>query len=92
MFHDIHEEIDGKLVGHTLDYCNWWELIYADDTMLVGHRAREINILLVAIEKTSAEYNLKSNYNKCNYIAMNGKTHIHFTDGKPLKQVERPDT
>ena len=30
---------------------NVWELMYADDTMLVGTRAREINILLAEIGK-----------------------------------------
>ena len=59
-------------------------MIYADNTMLVGHRAREINILIKAIENASAKYNLKLNYNKCNYIAMKGKARIHFRDGKPL--------
>ena len=45
-----------------------WELIYADDTMLIGKRAREVNIILAAIEKTSSKYNLSLNYNKCEYI------------------------
>ena len=40
MFHDIHEKVDRKIDNHCLDYFNWWELIYADDTLLVGHRAR----------------------------------------------------
>ncbi len=31
MFHDIREETQDKLI----DYFNWWELIYADDTMFV---------------------------------------------------------
>ena len=57
--------------------------------MLVGHRARELNILIKAIGKASAKYNLKLNYGKCNYIAMNGKAHIHFSDGKPMKQVDK---
>ena len=89
LFHDIHEEVDSKIDNHGLDHFNWWELIYADDTMLVGHRSREINILIKAIEKASAKYNLKLNYGKCNYIAMNGKAHIHFSDGKPMKQVDK---
>ena len=73
--------------NHGLDYFNWWELVYADDTMLVGHRARDINILFKAVEKASAKYNLKLNYGTCNYIALNGKEHIHYSEGKPMKQV-----
>ena len=66
-----------------------WELIYADDTMLIGKRARAMNIILAAIQKLSAKYNLKLNYDKCNYIGMNGKAHIHFSNGKPMKEVAR---
>ena len=59
MFHDMYESTHDKLVGQTLDHCNWWELIYADDTLLVGDRARGINILLSA-----TKYNLKLNDEK----------------------------
>ena len=44
MFHDIHEEIDHKIgIMARLEQplLNNWELIYADDTMLIGKRARE---------------------------------------------------
>ena len=56
LFNDVHLEVEGKLLGRTHDYFNWWELIYADDTMLIGRRAREINILLAAIEKEAEKY------------------------------------
>ena len=62
LFNDVHLEVEGKLLNHEHDHFNWWELIYADDTMLIGRRAREINILLAAIEKESEKYNLKLNY------------------------------
>ena len=65
------------------------EIIYADDTMLIGKRARELNIFIAEIEKESSKYNLKLNYKKCNYVAMNGKAHIHFSDGKPMTEVEK---
>ena len=55
--------------------------MYADDTMLVGKRARELNILIAEIKKESSKYNLRLNSSKCNYVAMNGKAHIHFSDG-----------
>ena len=64
-------------------------MIYADDTMLIGNRAREINVLLAATEKTAAKYNLRLNYDKCNYIEMNGKANIHFSNGKPFKEVDQ---
>ena len=51
MFHDIHNDIESKLSGRTLDYLNHWELVYAGDTMLIGKGARGINILIAAIEQ-----------------------------------------
>ena len=58
MFHDVHEEIDSKIgtmarSSHPL--LDHWELVYA----LIGKRSREFNIILAAIEKTSAKYSLK---------------------------------
>ena len=90
MFKDIHDNIEHKLsIWGAPDQMAWWEMIYADDTMLIGKRAREINILIAEIEKQSSKYNLKLNYKKCNYVAMNGKAHIHFSDGKPMTEVEK---
>ena len=51
MFSDIHNDLENKLGANHLDHFIWWELIYADDTMFIGKRAREINLLLAAIEK-----------------------------------------
>ena len=73
MFYDIHSNIGHKIAGKQVDCFNKWELLYADDTMLVGNRAKELNIMLAAIEDESVKYNLRLNYGKCNHIAMYGK-------------------
>ena len=44
MFHDIHNDIERKLSAKALDDFYDWEFVDVDDTMLVGKRAREINI------------------------------------------------
>ena len=54
IFMDIHTELDHKISGKSVDICsNLWELLYADDTMLIGTRARELNMLIRAIEEES---------------------------------------
>ena len=88
IFHDIHEEINNKIMGNQFYPYDFWELMYVDDTLIIGTRAREINIILKEVEKECAKYNLKLNYGKCNYIAMNGRAHIHFKNGDKLKEVE----
>ena len=64
IFYDIHLDVDHKIAGKGIDCFSMWELLYADDTMLIGKRARELNILIEAIEKESTKYNLKLNYKK----------------------------
>ena len=57
--------------------------------MLIGKRAKEISIILAAIEKASNKYNLRLNYGKCEYIGMTGKAHLHFCNGNPFKEVSQ---
>ena len=89
IFYDIHLDVDHKISGKGIDCFNMWELLYADDTLLVGKRARELNILIEAIEKESTKYNLKLNYKKCNYIAMYCSANIKFADGRKMEETMR---
>ena len=62
LFHDIHENDPQKLKENRVHGTNFDEIVYADDTMLIGTRARELNILLKDFEHECAKYNLKLNY------------------------------
>ena len=73
----------------TLDHLYDWALVHADDTMLIGKRAREINILIAAIETASQKYDLRLNYDQCDYSGMNGKANIHFSNGKAMQAVSQ---
>ena len=78
LFMDIHTELDHEISAKSVDICsNLWELLYADNTMLIGTRARELNMLIKAIEEESEKYNLRLNYDKCNCLAMYGKSDIN---------------
>jgi len=89
IFHDVHTEVDHKIAPYTGDCVNTWELLYADDTMVMGSRAREINIILRQIAIESDKYNLKLNHDKCFYIGMNGRADIHFKDGKKVEKADK---
>jgi len=89
VFHDVHQEVDHKIAPYSGDCTSAWELLYADDTMVMGSRAREINIILKQIEIESEKYNLKLNHEKCFYIGMNGKADIHFMDGKRVTKADK---
>ena len=43
-------------MGFENDCYGRYDLLYADDTLLLGNRAREINIILACIEKYSSKY------------------------------------
>ena len=46
IFADMLDDLLTKLFGSSFGNFGIWEVLYADDTMLIGHRARELNILL----------------------------------------------
>ena len=57
--------------------------------MVMGNRAREINIILKQIETESGKFNLKPNHSRCFYIGMNGKADIHFKDGTQITKADQ---
>jgi hypothetical protein len=65
-----------------------FDLAYADDTVLMGQSPGVVNKALHLIQTTAEHYNLKLNRGKCEYIVMNGKGTLTFTDGTEVKQVK----
>ena len=55
----IQKERLRNIVIHTGQHFDYNMLMYADDTMIIGKRAREINIILRQSEIESAKYNMK---------------------------------
>ena len=88
LFHDVHKRLDRLIQVGKLNYFDYWELLYADDTLLVGKPAREINMLLHAIEEESDKYNMRLNKAKCEYVGMFGSAQIKFKNGTAVKRVE----
>ena len=61
MFHDIHEEDHLNLIRYRPNNCNFDEILYADDTILVSTDTRAMNKLLAEIEGAAELYGLKLN-------------------------------
>ena len=89
MFNDIHNELDSKIIAGKLDHFRYHEILYADDTLIIGKRAREVNMIIKAIEKESAKYNMKLNKGKCNHIDMNCKADVKFEGGAKLDKLDK---
>ncbi len=46
----VYAKVDWNIMGNQVDCFSYWELLYADDTMLIGNRARGLNIIIAEIE------------------------------------------
>ena len=57
LFHDVHSGVDEQIMVGKMENAGFGQVLYADDTLLVGKHARELNILPHAIEEESAKYN-----------------------------------
>ena len=87
MFHDIEEETDRRTVGQEFADFTAQQLLYADDTLLVGKSARTIHIILRAIERESDKYNMRLNKGKCCQINMNCNSQVEFSNGQTMSKV-----
>ena len=91
MFFDIGLEVKDKVDDKLFFDIDFHNLLYADDTLIIGKRAREVNIILKAIEKHSSRYGLRLNKKKCNHINMNCKANIKFSDDTEMNRVEEAE-
>ena len=71
---------------------NSTNLLYADDTLLIGSRPQPRNLLIATIAKPSERYGMKLNVAKCEYLGVNIKKHkkgakIVFPDETLMKRV-----
>ena len=48
----VHDELEGKLEEATFDFIYFVEVLYTDDTFLIGYNAKLLNFLVAAIENT----------------------------------------
>lgn len=61
------------------------EVLYADDTLLFGTHTHTINKLLHEIQRESAYYNLKLNFDKCINLTLHQRqSSIKYLDGTPV--------
>ena len=60
---------------------NFFEILYADDTVLFGKDPKSIEIIFALIENYSAEFGLKLNRETCVHLPLNSPKHINYQDG-----------
>ena len=86
LFQDIKRELVSRRQQEPIDGILFSEILYADDTLIFGANTRCINVLLHAIEKHSAYYGLKLNYDKCVNITSNQRiSSVRFSPTGPAE-------
>ena len=88
LFSDLHSEDHLNTFRHRPNNCNFSEILYADDTILISNNTRAINGFLAEIEEAASLYGLKLNKGKCVALCMYGNPDIKFSDGTRMSKVE----
>ena len=65
------------------------EVLYADDTILLQHKAKQLEEQLALLEIEAAKYGLKFNKKKCEHIRINAQTHVHFRDNEAVPRTSK---
>ena len=65
------------------------EVLYADDTILIGHTKKDVEAQLQTLEDEAGKYGLNLNRKKCEHIKLNARGVITCADGTTIKEVEQ---
>ena len=86
---DVHKDIGEKIENYEeYPFINFWELLYADDTLIIGKSDKKVEEILHKIEEESLKYNMFLKKTKSVIICMNGICIINFKDGIAVEQVK----
>ena len=98
IWNDINGKVERNKIEHPRRYKRtakapppspFSEVLYADDTIMVGHKPREIQERLVLLEKEASKYGLKLNKTKCEHLGINATANIMFKDSTVVKTVSK---
>ena len=90
LFHDVHAlhgPHDKYGRHHILEQFGYQEILYADDTLLLGGRKGQMEKILHAVECESKIYNLRLNTQKCEcmcFATPEQRKDIHFANGEKM--------
>ena len=82
LLHDIHWQAEKRK-----DYpegIDFGEVLYADDTILSGKDAKQVQKVLQKIEEVSREYGLTLNKEKCVHLRISNNNRVEHKDKKQM--------
>ena len=100
IWHDIHGQLeiinlDGRKKRHEglkWDPLPFSEILYADDTILLGLTSATVETQLKLLITEAARYGLNLNMGKCEHIKVNTKDSVHFPCGTDSMRSIRRNT
>jgi len=81
MFHDIEREFLGKYPLAITPTVPFFDVEFADDTVLISRNSEHLQRLLHLVQREAAKYNLYLNLGKCKLVLYNTEIAIFFIDG-----------
>ena len=84
MFHDIEREFLGKYPLAITPTVPFFDVEFADDTVLISRNSEHLQRLLHLVQREAAKYNLHLNLGKCKLVLYNTETAIFFIDGSQV--------
>ena len=88
LLHDVHWQAEERT-----DYpegVDFGEVLYANDTILIGKDHKKVQKVFQRIEETSKEYGLTLNKEKCVNLTINNENRVEFRD--KMKMPTEEDT
>ena len=86
LLHDVHWNTERRT--DYPDGIDFGEVLYADDTILIGKDAKKVQRVLQRIEEISKTYGLALNKDKCVHLRINNRKRVKFKDGKQMPTEE----
>ena len=86
LMHDVHWNAEQRK-----DYpegIDFGEVLYADDTILIGKSSKEVQKVLQKIKEVSKKYGLALNKDKCVHLRINNTNRVEFKDKKKMPTEE----
>ena len=86
LLHDVHWQAEKRT--DYLEGVDFGEVLYADDTILIGKNAKVAGKVLQKIEETFKEYGISPNKDKCVHVRINNKSRVKSNDDMEISTEE----
>ena len=88
IYQNVHADSDPDMYMHRIDGLEQQEVLYADDTLLLGTDAASLQSYLACLERQAKPHGLHLNRSKCVVMSFNSAENILYGDGAPVPKAD----